>query len=611
MANTKPNAAQITYQAAGTGAQVRTVDSKLGDSVSVFDFMTPAQITAVKTNTWTADVPDVTSAIQAAINSLEIGSVLYFPQGSYKVINYLLFTAMSGFKVVMEGVIIPTGTLNNLSSGLFHLSGCSDFSIIPNIVNQSYTSTLNCFKLDACTDWSFPSGKIDIKYNAIDGSAVFQLGNATKRGYIGVEYIRGGYGILQNNTSGVEDITIDVGDFVGQVAYGNTGAGDAIEFNGPSNPARNIKVLGGRFSGFYPTTSRHIVCGFANTQGLYVGPGCVFTDIPGMIAVHLEDGASYAKVSPTIRSGHIGVNVACNTTKHLQSISVVDSSIMLSEVVPEATYATGAGIKYATNQLSGGGYTYNLNISNNTVSSITSNSLGISVADHDGGQCVNNVINGFVTGLSFNPSNINSSGIVNSSCSDNIVLDCTTAYNIERISPVISATYYTTFNNVLLKNNRSDLASAAPNVYAATDTVCSSYTTSGIASAVSDGTLTKMFTVNLPNAAYGGQLSVNYTCYNDATGNRIQESGTYIFNIARQTNSIARIASSSKFGNSQLARIGSGTITVALTASAVSGASTANNTIDISYTLTLGTASSSVCYFVASYIGNSSLVTLS
>jgi len=62
MANTKPDAAQITYQAAGTGSQVRTVDSKLGDSVSVFDFMTSAQITAVKTNTWTTEVPDVTAA---------------------------------------------------------------------------------------------------------------------------------------------------------------------------------------------------------------------------------------------------------------------------------------------------------------------------------------------------------------------------------------------------------------------------------------------------------------------------------------------------------------------------------------------------------------------
>jgi len=70
MANTKPNTAQITYQAAGTGSVVRTVDSKLGESVSVFDFMTPAEIADVKALTaqknW-AEALDCTTAINNAI----------------------------------------------------------------------------------------------------------------------------------------------------------------------------------------------------------------------------------------------------------------------------------------------------------------------------------------------------------------------------------------------------------------------------------------------------------------------------------------------------------------------------------------------------------------
>jgi len=56
MANTKPNAAQITYQAAGTGAQVRTADSKLSEVVSVEDY-------------YLATDPDSTGMILRAIAS--------------------------------------------------------------------------------------------------------------------------------------------------------------------------------------------------------------------------------------------------------------------------------------------------------------------------------------------------------------------------------------------------------------------------------------------------------------------------------------------------------------------------------------------------------------
>jgi len=55
-----------TFLQVGTGAVLRTKQSKLEDSVHVFDFMTPAQIADVKSG---APALDHTAAIQAAINA--------------------------------------------------------------------------------------------------------------------------------------------------------------------------------------------------------------------------------------------------------------------------------------------------------------------------------------------------------------------------------------------------------------------------------------------------------------------------------------------------------------------------------------------------------------
>ncbi len=80
----------------GTGAIDRTVGSKLQDVVSVLDFIPESEYAAIKAGTSTYDA---TSAIQAAINSVEasspsasIGTALYFPRGVYYITGTLNLT---------------------------------------------------------------------------------------------------------------------------------------------------------------------------------------------------------------------------------------------------------------------------------------------------------------------------------------------------------------------------------------------------------------------------------------------------------------------------------------------------------------------------------------
>lgn len=80
-----------------TGAVVRTVAAKLGDTVCIYDFMTPAQIAACKARTSTDD----TVALKKAIDS---GAYrVYLPAGLYKTTDEVLFKDKYGLQWIGEG----------------------------------------------------------------------------------------------------------------------------------------------------------------------------------------------------------------------------------------------------------------------------------------------------------------------------------------------------------------------------------------------------------------------------------------------------------------------------------------------------------------------------
>ena len=99
----------ISYAPSGYGAVTTTVQAKLQQYVSVFDFMTTAQITDVQT---AAGILDVAAAIMTATTAcVTSGKALFFPAGTY---TCTTITAQAGMKWVGESSIT---TIIKLKSG--------------------------------------------------------------------------------------------------------------------------------------------------------------------------------------------------------------------------------------------------------------------------------------------------------------------------------------------------------------------------------------------------------------------------------------------------------------------------------------------------------------
>lgn len=105
------SSANVTYDRDLPGTQVRTVEKRLQDYTSVFDFMTPAQIAAVQALTFTVDV---TAPVQAAINS--IAREVYFPQGGYLISAPLSLSSPTVAKT-LRGAGRQSSIIYNIGAG--------------------------------------------------------------------------------------------------------------------------------------------------------------------------------------------------------------------------------------------------------------------------------------------------------------------------------------------------------------------------------------------------------------------------------------------------------------------------------------------------------------
>lgn len=159
-------ASLIGFIQAGVGAIKRTVQDKLRDNISVFDFMTPAQIADVRAGTL---LVDVTVPIQTAIDYMRTltasrasgivditspyfvqTSALHFPPGQYLVTAPLWFginSALPGWNAskIVENVIGPGAVIVGRTAGkpVLDLSGAFGMKISGLTVFGSGTASPN------------------------------------------------------------------------------------------------------------------------------------------------------------------------------------------------------------------------------------------------------------------------------------------------------------------------------------------------------------------------------------------------------------------------------------------------------------------------------------
>lgn len=100
----------VGFIQSSAGSIETTVQSKLRETISVFDFMTAAQIESVRARDL---IEDVTVAIQDAIDSSTMVDI-YFPSGTYKVTS----TITIGNKKFLRGA--QTGSMHNQPAIIYH-----------------------------------------------------------------------------------------------------------------------------------------------------------------------------------------------------------------------------------------------------------------------------------------------------------------------------------------------------------------------------------------------------------------------------------------------------------------------------------------------------------
>jgi hypothetical protein len=110
------DSSQVMFLQSGTGAVLRTAQSKMRETVSVLDFGADP-----------AGVADSTPAIQAAVTSLLSGATLAFPPGAYKITTPIAFAGKANVTVSGYGATVQCGTTRIES--YFNIDGANGIDI--------------------------------------------------------------------------------------------------------------------------------------------------------------------------------------------------------------------------------------------------------------------------------------------------------------------------------------------------------------------------------------------------------------------------------------------------------------------------------------------------
>jgi parallel beta-helix repeat protein len=324
------SAALVSYNEGGTGAVTTTVQAKLRQYVSVFDFMSTAQIADVQANT---ALVDVTAAIQAAIND---ATNVYFPAGTYRV----------NAQITVKSGLMLTGTPSSiikLASAVtpFVLRGDS----LSNIVIENLTFLGNG-----------ASGNSTV-YISNSSNVLVQNCKITKSGsnalyFVGCSFVKvENCELSENYYYGLEFRDCDGCKAIANLCFGNGNTGVASSGGG-----RGIMLW--RTRGSYIAGNRFVAnteYGFriyseaadTTTSNFNVVTGNVFADNTRCDLVLYDEGAAFSFVANNV----ISDNVIYRTvdTTDLNSVCVLQgdyNNYVNNHIIKSGAFGTDCGFNF-------------------------------------------------------------------------------------------------------------------------------------------------------------------------------------------------------------------------------------------------------------------------
>ena len=207
---------RVEYTEGGIGSTVRQLTSKLQESVSVFDFMTPSEIADVQAGTL---LIDVTSSIAAALAAAD---EVFFPEGAYYVTND--GTPTSGSIQVLNGT--AGKTLYGAGRGNTVIRNFGAGPCITSVGNPIIANVSLCIRDMTIQGQLGTTQGIFTDYTS---QSVFERLELFDCGSDGIKIQRGAHNTLSDIWS--RSNTFD-GVLIGQEAYFTTITGGTFEDNG-------------------------------------------------------------------------------------------------------------------------------------------------------------------------------------------------------------------------------------------------------------------------------------------------------------------------------------------------------------------------------------------
>lgn len=368
------------------GTADRLLSAKLADdAVSVFDFMTLAQIADVKANNAASNLAaalDVTAAIQAAINHAAtrslVGGTVYLPPGSYKVTSTIYtYGAGATGQVALVGSglystrFFPSGdfTVLNLVTSYMESGGFSiewpvtaaasipstrigvelagadwqfSYATLKNVTvgygyrgfvlndwtgqtfGTAYLCTLQQLTAFRCADWGF-------YLNSKSGSTTLRMIHCYVRGDTsaggGVQYGKGVYAINFNDIY-TEQLAIDqcLNSWINFVNY-NVAVLNGIALEG--NKMSSASAVAVNFNGGQTVVNgfKDIICTYntgGNAQVIYCNADCTLSL------------SGYNEQYSTVVAGTTKYRIAFNAST--TDVTIVDSTVLPSHVLDNGWY---------------------------------------------------------------------------------------------------------------------------------------------------------------------------------------------------------------------------------------------------------------------------------